>query len=133
MGGLRGDSLRWTSPAWPEPWGRQAVVRGDAHPLRNRKFARLSAGGEWIRTISSAPDGQRFRCFVRDRAERPWAVESAEYLLASAVRLICHTEIRRAGAHRRMSGATRAASTVDSVESLRIDRRGIRRHERRPE
>jgi hypothetical protein len=40
-------------------------------PDCRRVRTRLAAGGEWIRTFSSAPDGQRFRSFVRDRPDRP--------------------------------------------------------------
>jgi hypothetical protein len=39
-------------------------------PRGSQVRTRLSAGGEWIRTFSSAPDAQRFRSFVRDRPDR---------------------------------------------------------------
>src|SRR5690349_18114730 len=47
---------------------------GKAQVLDARKWLRerdgLSAGGEWIRTFSTAPDRQRFRSFIRDRPDR---------------------------------------------------------------
>src|SRR5690242_10398230 len=52
-------------PSWKPP-----VPAWEAFPAQVPKVRRLAAEGEWIRTFSSAPDGQRFRSFVRDRPDR---------------------------------------------------------------
>ena len=45
--------------------------RAVASPPRDPVRSGLFAGGEWIRTFSTAPNRQRFRSFVRDRPDRP--------------------------------------------------------------
>ena len=55
--GRRGPARDWT--------------RAETHSRTSEPIVRrLTAGGEWIRTFSSAPDGQRFRSFVPDRPDR---------------------------------------------------------------
>jgi hypothetical protein len=55
--------------------------RRDSRFERFRVRTRLFAGGRWIRTFSSAPDGQRFRGLVRDR---PAPVRRSGYFRAFA-------------------------------------------------
>src|SRR5437868_13493423 len=63
--------------------------------------SRLLAGGEWIRTISSASNSQPFRGFVGDRADQPsarWctrAVAGLDKPIDSGMKRLVGTQSRR--------------------------------------
>ena len=131
---LEGTGFELPVPRHPQ-WSRgspRSAIRAEETGRIGVRFDSLQEG-TGFELLVPRQIGNGFAALSEIGPSAPWAVESAEYLPVSAVRLICHAEIRRACAHRRMRGATRAASTVDSVESLRIDRRVIRRRERRLE
>ena len=56
---------------------RFPYIQRGVHDPGNRVRIRLAAGGEWIRTSSSARDRQRFRGFGRVGADRPSASRRA--------------------------------------------------------
>src|SRR5215831_2633463 len=72
-------------PRGPDEWGGAYVRVQDARALLSAeelKVRRLFAGGGWIRTISSAPDWQRFAALSEIGPSARRARWSAEHLPA---------------------------------------------------
>ena len=88
VGGSFGKPTRWLREV------ANARIHGTtgaiAHPQRNRWFARLFAGGEWIRTSSSAPNRQRLQGLARAaRRRRPSALPAGWIRIAPGLTNPC--------------------------------------------
>ena len=73
--------------------------------IEELRVRRLTAGGEWIRTIGSAPNSQPFRALVGDRADRPSARWCTRAVAGLGKSVDPWAAIRRVIAHRQTCGS----------------------------